>query len=369
MLQRLFCASVTQVPCCSLFSVLVSTVCLRSLIVKTSSDQSLIALHFPLHFILILVRNHHASHTLITDIAAQFNLGPNGAVTPKPGVLGHPHRGYMHRPKYYEESCSGGSDGLGRDHERLLADLLRRRQAGMFGGQHPGLGGMGGHHPGLGRMGGHPPPFMGGQGMHPMMGRPGFPPPMGMVPSMGMGMSMGMPPGMGMGMGMGMPRGTGMGMHPGMGMGMGMGPGIGMGMGMGMGPSRSPFLHSPFGHGGPGPPRAHFFPPNRHAHSPFSHSHSRQSPFSSRRMFDDDDDYDDDYRMPSRHRHSRQMRGGFRFASRNPARRRGYRPGMLDESDDDFDEYEDYDENFEDEDDYESYVPRRSPQRRWRGGY
>ena len=257
-------------------------------------------------------------------------------------MIGAPHRGHMHRPKYYEESCSSGSEGLSRDRQRMLAEFLRQRQGGMFDGHRPALGGMGGH----------PPPFLGGHGMGPMMG--GYP-------------RHGFHPQMRMGPGMGMPMGLGMGMAPGIGMG--------MGFGMGMGPGRHPFSHapfggqrhSPFGYGGPGPPRAHsFLPQHRHGHSPFSRS--RHSPFSSR-MFDDEDDFDGDYRMPSRYGPVRRMRGGYRFASRHPSRRRGFRPGLFEDSEDEYDEYDDWDHDFEDEDEYEGYFQRRSPQMWWRGGY
>jgi hypothetical protein len=267
-------------------------------------------------------------------------------------MLGHAHVGHMHRPKYYEDSYSSGSDGLGRDRERMLAELLRQRQGGMFGGHHQGLGGMGSPHP-----------FMRGHGTHPMMGgipRPGFPPPVGMMPGMGLGI----PPGMGMDMGLGM--------RP----GMGMGPNMGMNKGSGRLPfNHSPFRDqrpSPFGYSGPGPPRAHpFFLQNHYDPSP--HARPRHHLFSTpRRMFDnddDDDDYEHEYPIPARHRHARQMRRGFRFVPRHLVRRRAYRPGMFEETDDEFDEYDDYDDGFEHGDDFEGYMSRRSAQRRWLGGY
>ena len=276
----------------------------------------------------------------------------------------------VNRPKPYEEPCSaGGGEGLDRerererDRQRVFEELLKRRQAAMFSGQHPGLeemfsgrqsgiGGMGGHCSGMGGMGGHSPIFMGGHGMHPMMG--------GGYPTQGSRSPMGMGPGVG-GMGMGMGTHPAMGRMGGMG---GMGSMRGMGhMGhMGMGHqsyfSHSPFgsqRHPPFGYGGPGPPR----------YPQYRHPQSRHSPFPPSGMFDDYSHHDY-HRMPSGHGHGGHMRGGFR--PRHPGRRRGFRPGMFDDSDDDFDEYGGYDDDFEDEDGYGGYGARRSSQMRWQGG-
>jgi hypothetical protein len=279
-------------------------------------------------------------------------------------MSGAAHTFCVHRPKY-EESCSGGGggEGLSRDRERMIAEMLRQRQESMLSGQHPGQGGMyGGRHPGMGGMGGHPPQYMGGHGMHPMMGDMS---PQGFRSSMGVGM---MP---------GMERlgGVGMGMHPAMGR---MGGMSGHMPHMGHMPHQSPFAHSPFpshrhspfSYSGPGPPRAHsMFPqhPHSHGHSPFSQP--RHRPFSSsRRIFDYDDDYYDNYRMPSQRAHGRHMRGGYGVASRHPATRRGYRSGMFEDSDDDFDEYDEYEDEFQDEDEYGRFGDGRAAQMRWRGG-
>jgi hypothetical protein len=268
----------------------------------------------------------------------------------------------MERPKRFDASFFRDNGGLDREGgEKLLAEMLRQRQGGMFGG----------HHPAMGRMGGHAPPF---PGAHPMMmgglPRHSVPPPMG-------------PPPMGM-MGMG---GMGMGMHPYTGMGMGMGgigmkPHIGMGgLGLGLGrpqPGHSPFghqRHSPFGYASPGPPRAHSFPPqHRHAHSPFSRP--RPSPFSTPRMMFEDDDFDDDYRMhiSPRRGFGRPRRSSLRFAPpRQPPRRRSYHPPPsmfeFEESDDDYDDYDDYEDDYDDEDELEDYFPRRSPYMRIQRGY
>jgi hypothetical protein len=262
-----------------------------------------------------------------------------------------PHHGHMHRPKYFDCSFSPGGDGLGhdleRERERLLADLPRQRPGGGFPGGY--------HHPTLGGMGAHRPPFFGAHGMPPTMGgfpRQGFPPPMGM------------PHGMGIGMGMGMP---------------GMGPHVGMGMGLGRPPfghssfeHHLPFdrqRHSPFGYGGPGPPRAHsFLPQHQHGRSPFYRS--RFSPSSSRTMFEDEDDgFGDEYRMPPRRGLGRQMSGGYRFAPRHPSRRRGMRQSFFDDSEDDFDEYDEYEDEFGEDDEYEELFSRRPTHPRWRVGY
>jgi hypothetical protein len=256
----------------------------------------------------------------------------------------------MHHHKHYDESCSSGSDGYGRDRDRLFAELFRQRQGGLFSGSHPGLGRMGGHQPG----------FMGGRGMSPMMGgypRQGYPSPMGM----------GMHPGMGMGLGMG-------GMPPGMALGHGMG----MGMGLGISPSRSLFSHSPFarqrhppfGFNSLGPPRAHSMSlPHRHGYSPFSgpshFSRPRHSPFQHPIMYDDDD-LDSDYDMSRRRSYRRRGMGRDGYSNRYPTARR-LRPSMYDDSDDEFDEYGDCDDDFDDEDEFEAYDPRRQRYPRWRG--
>jgi hypothetical protein len=257
-----------------------------------------------------------------------------------------PHHGHMHRPKHFHDSFSRGGESAGhdleRERERLLAHLFRQRRGGVFPGsyQHPALGGMGAHQP----------PLSGAHGMPPMMGgfpRQGFPPPMGI------------PPGMGLGMGMGMP---------------GMGPHMGY-MGMGTGLGRPPFGHSPFehhspferqrpslfGYGGPGPPRAH---PSLPQH------HHGCSPFSSRTVFEnEDDDFGDDYRMPPRRGLGRQMRGGYRFASRHPSRRRGPWRSFSGNSEDDFDDYDEYDDEFGEDDGFEQLFSRQPAQPRWRVGY
>lgn len=191
---------------------------------------------------------------------------------------------------------------------------------------------FGGHHPELNGMGGYPPPFLGGRGL------------MGGYPGQGMPMDMGM----------GVGGGLGMGMHPALGMGFGMG----MGRRQPFGPA--PYAHArhpPFSYGSPGPPRAHSF------RSPFSRS--RHSPFS--RMFGGaEDDFDDEYRMPSRHGLGRGNRGAFRLA--RPRGRGNYRPGSyFEDSDDEFDEYDDYEDDWDDGDEYEEYYGsgRRSRQPRW----
>jgi hypothetical protein len=265
---------------------------------------------------------------------------------------------------YYDQTHvrdRGGQDREGG--EKLFAEMLRQRRGGLFAGRHPTLGGMGGH----------PSPFAGAYSMGPMLGgntRHGFPPPMGM----GMGIGTGMGTGMGdksMGMGMGM-RMSGM---PGMGFAMGMDPYVGMG-GIGAGPGRPPLGHSPFGHhrrspfshASPGPPRAHsFLPQPRHSHLPFSRP--RQNPFSSPKVIFDEDDFDDDYRMPPRRSFGRQRRDGFRFAPRYSSRRGAYQPTLFEDSEDEYDDYDGYDDDYEDEDEFEEYIPRRSPYMRLPRGY
>jgi hypothetical protein len=252
----------------------------------------------------------------------------------------------MELPKYYYgTSHLRNNRGHGRERgEKMLVEMLRQRQEGLFGGRRSVLGGRSSH----------PSPFPGAYNMHPMMGgypRHGFPPPMGMDMSMSLG---------GMGMGMGM--------NPYIGMG-----GIDMGgIGIGTGPGQPPLGHSPFGHqqhspfsyGPPGPPRAHsFFSQHRHSHSPFSRS--RQRPFSSSRMMFDEDDY----RIPPRRGFGRQMRGDFRFAPRHSLRRRGYQPSMFEESEDDYGDDDSYDDDYYDEEEIEEYFPRRLPYMRLQRGY
>jgi hypothetical protein len=255
----------------------------------------------------------------------------------------------MEVPKYYYDETHlrdhGVPDREGRD--KLLAEMLRQRQGGMFAGHHPGLGAMGIHQLPLPRA--HP--------MGPMMGgypRHGFPPPIGM------------------GMGMGMGAGTGMGDR---GMAMGIHPHIGM-AGLGTGPGRPMFDHPPFGHqqrspfsyGSPGPPRAHsFFPQPQHPQSPFSRP--RQRPFSSSQMIFDEDQLDDDYHMPPRRGFGRQKRSGFRFVPRYASRRRSYQPSMFEESEDDYDDYDGYEDDYDGEDEFEEYFPRRSSYMRLQRGY
>jgi hypothetical protein len=260
-------------------------------------------------------------------------------------MLGIPPRRHMHHPKHYEDTCSSGSDGYGRDRDRLFAEFFRQRQGRIFDGSHPGLGRMGGHQPG----------FMGGRGMSPMMGgypRQGYSSPMGM----------------------------GIGMHPGMGgmpPGMGSGYGIGMGMGLGISPTRSPLGHSPFGRqrhspfrfNSLGPPRAHSMSsPHRHGYSPYSgplpFPTPRYNPFQHPIMYDDD--MDSDYDMSRRRGYPRRGMGRDRYSNRYPNTRR-LRPSMYDDSDDEFDECEDWDDEFDDEDEFEAYVPRRQRYPRWRG--
>jgi hypothetical protein len=258
----------------------------------------------------------------------------------------------MDLPKYYYDETyrdRGGPDREGGDN--LLAEMLRQRQGGLFAGRHPTLGGMGGR----------PSPFAGAHPMGPILGgypRHGFPSPMGM----------GIGAGMGMGMGMGMRIGD-------KGMAMGINPHIGVG-GIGTGPGRPPLGHSPFGHqrrspfsyGSPGPPRAHsFLPRPRHSHPPFSRP--RRNPGSSPEMIFDDDDFDDDYRMPPRRSFGRQKRSGFRFAPLYSSRKRGYQPTMFEEFEDDLDDYDVYDNDYDDEDEFEEYYPRRLPYMRLQRGY
>jgi hypothetical protein len=281
----------------------------------------------------------------------------------------------MERPKHFDTPYLRNSGGLDREGGgKLFAEMLRQRQAEMFGGRHPTLGGM----RGLGS------PF---PGAHPMMGGysprgfppPMGPPPMGMVGMMGMwqgGMFGGRHPALG---GMGV-RGTPlpgaqpmMDGYPQYGFPPPMGPPP---MGM-MGLGHSPFgqRRSPFGIPSAGPPRAHLFlPQQRPSHSPFARQ--RPSPFASRMMFDDFDDYDYDYdydpRMPPRRGFGQPMRSSFRFApERQHPRRRSYHPPPsmfeYEESDDDYDDYDDNEDDFEDEDELEDYIPRRSPYIRLRG--
>jgi hypothetical protein len=216
--------------------------------------------------------------------------------------------------------------------------------------------------PGLVGTGVHQPPFLGRHGMAPIMGAPlrqVFPLPTGMGREMGMGVDMGMPD---------------MGMHSHKNMGLGLG--------------RSSFVHLPFesqrhsplGYGDPGPPRAHsFLPQRRHRYLPFSPlGHSLYAP--PRTMFDgedDDDEYDseDECHIPPRRVFVRQTRGGYRFASRHPSRRRGLRRGLREDSEncfgnfDNFDDYKDYEDDLGSEDEFERFHPRRSPHLRWRGWY
>jgi hypothetical protein len=269
----------------------------------------------------------------------------------------------MEVPRYFYDETHLRERGVqDREGEKLLAEMLKQKQGGLFAGRPPALRGMGGH----------PSPCVGAHFMGPMPGRcprHGFPPPMGM--GMGMGIDMG---DRSLGMGTGMRLG-GMG---GMGMAMGMNPHIGMG-GIGTGSGQSLFSHSPlrhqrrspFSYGSPGPPRAHsFLPQSRHSHSPFSRP--RQSPFSSPNMIFDDDDFDDDYRMPPRRGVGRQRRSVFSSAPRYSSRRRGYQPIMFEESEDEYDDYDDYDgydDDYDDEDEFEEYYPRRSPYMRLQRGY
>jgi hypothetical protein len=268
----------------------------------------------------------------------------------------------MERPKYFDASYLRNNGGLDRNGgEKLLAEMLRQRQRGMFGGRHPALRGMGGH--GLPIPGAHS--MMGGHPRH-SFPPPMEPPPMGVMGMGGMGRMGGMPMGMGMGMG------RGIGMNPHMGMG-----GIEMG-GMGMGIGRHPLGHSPFGQrcsplGFPsaGLPRAHsFLPQHCHSHAPFIRP--RPSPFSSRMMFDELDEYEDDYCLPLRRGFGQSTKSSFRFApQRQHPRRRSYHPppSVFDhaESDDDYDDYDDYEDDSDDEVGFEDHIPRRSPYMRLRG--
>ncbi|KAF2025675.1 hypothetical protein EK21DRAFT_93066 [Setomelanomma holmii] len=244
------------------------------------------------------------------------------------------------RQKHYADSSSSASEDSNHHRERMLADLLRQRQAQMFGSHQPGIGGM--HR--------HSPLFLGGRGM------------MGGYSTHGSPMGMGLGMGMGMGFGGGMGMGSGMGMHPAMGMPVGLGMGVGMGAGRSL-YGHSPYAtsrHTPFGYGSPGPPRAHSF------RSPFSHS--RHSSYSS--MFTGtEDDFEDDYRMPSRPIFGRRGRIGLGLPSRRSRRRRGFTPGpYFDDSDDDFDDYDDYEDDWDDDDDYGGgggYCGRRQQRHRW----
>jgi hypothetical protein len=277
----------------------------------------------------------------------------------------------MERPKHFDASYLRTSGGLDREGgEKLLAEMLRQRQGGMFGGRHPALGGMGGH--------GSPFPgarsTMGGylrRGFPPPMG----PPPMGMMGMMGMGQNGvfgGHHPALG---GMGGHGSPFPGTHPTMGgyPRYGFPPPMGpppMGM---MGLGHSPFgqRRSPFGIPLAGPPRTHsFLPQQRHSHLLFARP--RPSPFSSRMMFDDFDDYEDDYRMPPRRGFGQPTRSDFRFTpQRQHPRRRSYHPPPsmfeFEESDDDYDDYDDYEDDFDDEDEFIDYVPRRLPYMRLKG--
>lgn len=273
-------------------------------------------------------------------------------------MLGHPHLAYMQRPEHYGASHDHGGEGSVRERGRMLADLLRRRQAGLMGGRHSGFEGIGGRQS----------PFLGGHGMSPMMGghpRYGFPPLMGLASGMVMG------PGMGR---------AHMGMGTGMGMGMGMG-GMGMSPHMGFGLGRPPLgsspygrqRPSPFGYGSPGPPRAHSFAPQRRrAHSPFSRS--GRSHFAPHRMYDDydddDDEYEDEYRMPlPGHNVGGRMRGQPCRYMPPSSRRRGHPRRMFEESEEEYDDYDDYEDDFDDEDGFESLFSRHTPRMRLRGKF
>ncbi|KAH5197093.1 hypothetical protein HBH68_132240 [Parastagonospora nodorum] len=273
-------------------------------------------------------------------------------------MLGHPQLGYMQRPELYGASYDHGGERFSRERGRMLAELLRRRQAGFMGGQHPGFEGMEGRQS----------PFLGGHGLSPMMG--GHPPPMTMAPCMGMGPGMG--PGMGrahMGMGMGLGMGLGMG-------GMGMNPHMSFGLGR---PPLSPSPYgrqrpSPFGYGSPGPPRAHSFAPQRRrAHLPLSRS--GRSHFAPYRMYDDDGDYEDDeyedeYRIPPPgHNVGGRMRGQPCRYMAPPSRRRGHPRRMFEELEDEYDDHDDYEDGFDDEDGFESLFSRQSPRMWLRGGF
>jgi hypothetical protein len=89
-------------------------------------------------------------------------------------------------------------------------------------------------------------------------------------------------------------------------------------------------------------------------------------------MSDDFDEYDDDYRLPSRRGFGQPTRSKFRFApQRQHPRRRSYHPPPsmfeYEESDDDYDDYDDYEDDFDDEDEFEDYIPRRTSYTRSRG--
>jgi hypothetical protein len=251
----------------------------------------------------------------------------------------------MHRPKHFDDSFSRGGGGLGRDvereeEERLFANLLRQRQGGVFSGgcQHSGSEGMGAHRP----------PLSSPYSIPPLMGsfpRRGFPPPMGLPPGLGMGIPGAVPY-------------------------MGMSPDMELEMGLGRTPhGHSPFEHhsaserqsSPFGYEGPGPPRAHSFLPQHHQRHPLFYR-PRSSSVPPRTMFDDEDDgRGEDCRMPSGRGFSRQLRGGYRFASRHPCRRRWTRRSFIEDSEDDRDHYDDYEDKFGIDDDFEELFFRRPP--------
>jgi hypothetical protein len=259
-------------------------------------------------------------------------------------MFGHPQLVYMQRPEHFGASYDRGGERFGREGGKMLAELLRRRQAGSMGGQHPGFEGMGGHQS----------PFLGRHGMSPMMGahpRYGFATPMGMAPGMGMG------PGMGTAH-------MGMGMNPHMSFGLGRPP-----------LSPSPYgrqIPSPFGYGSPGPPRAHAFAPQRRrAHSPFSRS--GRSHFAAHRMYDcydEDDEYEEEYRIPPPgHNVGSRVRGQPCRYMAPPSRRRRHPRRMFEESEDEYDDCDDYEGDFDDEDGFESLLSRQSPRMRLRGGF
>jgi hypothetical protein len=90
-------------------------------------------------------------------------------------------------------------------------------------------------------------------------------------------------------------------------------------------------------------------------------------------MFDDEDDgYEDEYRMRARQRLGRQMEGRHRAMAMPMLRyatRTRYQGGLFEESEDEYDEYEEYDADFEDDDAYEDCYSRRPPILHWWEGY
>jgi hypothetical protein len=275
-------------------------------------------------------------------------------------MFGHHQGGYARRPKCYDAPYDRVPEFFGREHEKILAQILRQRHGGLMGGHSPRLGGIEGHQP----------PFLGRHGMSPMMGgypHHSLPPQMGMGPGIGIPMGLGMGSGMGVGSGLGMSPRLGTRPHTGMSPQLAMGLEIGMG---GMGLCQYPFgvsshgrrRHSPFGYDSPGPPRTHsFLLQPRHAYSPFGGA--RHSPLSPPgMMFGGDEDYDDMYRTPARHHLARPMRPQpFGVPPQRRSRRRDYQRSIFGESEDEYDDYDDYDDEYDEDDILESYFSGHSP--------